>query len=504
MGIVLKQSFKNTIIIITAFFIGGINTLLFYPEFLESKFYGLVVYLLSTSNIMMPFIAFGTHFTMVKFFSYYKTKEQKDKFLTSLLFLPLFIALPLGFFWDYIHKFIMSNVTEVNKNIEHYTFSIYIISLCCAYFEFFYSWTKVQLDTVFGNILKELWNRIVVMILLFLVYFQLLTKIEFIYYLTTAYVLRTLVMMFYAFKTYLPKFYFKLPNNFSEIIKYTVYIILAGSAGAILLDIDKNMIPGKESIEAVAYYTVAVFIGSFIEAPSRAMTQILQPLTSKSLNESNIKEVESLYKKSSINLFIIGGLFFLLVNCSVHELFKLMPEKGYSGGELVVLMISLAKLYTMFLGNNGAIINNSKFYKITLPFGVGMALSVYFLNKLFYFNLDFGTNGLAMATLITILVFNSAKLFFVKKKFSITPFTNKSLKMFCILVILLLSFYFWNFSVPTIKLLHRDLSPIVNIAFKSILITVFYLFLVVKLSISEQINLLLKKYLPKERTLRKN
>ncbi|SDT97214.1 Membrane protein involved in the export of O-antigen and teichoic acid [Polaribacter sp. Hel1_33_78] len=495
MGIVLKQSFKNTIIIYLAFLIGGVNTIIFYPEFLGSKFYGLVVYLLSTSNIIMPFLAFGVHFTMVKFFSSYETKEQKDRFLSSLIFLPLLIALPLGFLWDYFHQLIMNRVTEGNKNIESYTFSIYIISVCCAYFEFFYSWTKVQLNTVFGNVLKELWNRVVVMILLLFVFLEWITKIEFIYYLTYAYILRTIVMMFYAFKVYMPKFHLKLPDNFSEIIKYSAYIILAGSAGAILLDIDKNMIPNKDTIEKVAYYTVAVFMGSFIEAPSRAMTQILQPLTSKSLNDSDIGEVENLYKKSSINLFLVGGLFFLLVNCGVHELFKLMPEKGYAGGELVVLMISIAKLYTMFLGNNGAIIGNSKFYRITLPLGIGMALSVYFMNKLFYFKLDFGTDGLALATLITILFFNTVKLFFVKSKFLITPFTDKSWKMFVIILVLFCSFYFWNFSVPKVEIFNRDISPIFNLILKSILITVLYLFIVIKFSISNQINSIVRRYI---------
>tara|TARA_B110000091_G_C13809946_1_gene474521 strand:+ start:417 stop:1910 length:1494 start_codon:yes stop_codon:yes gene_type:complete len=495
MGIVLKQSFRNTIIIYGAFLIGGINTLFFYPQFLKAEFYGLVVYLLATSNLIMPFLAFGTHFTIVKFFSSYETKEQKDKFLSSLILLPLMIALPIGFFWDYMHGWIMSSVAEGNKNVESYTFSIYIISVCCAYFEFFYSWTKVQLNTVFGNILKELWNRVVVMVLLLSVFFELITKVEFIYFLTGAYILRTFVMMFYAFKIYLPKFYFKLPDNFLEIIKYSGYIILAGSAGAILLDIDKSMIPGKDTIEKVAYYTVAVFMGSFIEAPSRAMTQILQPLTSKSLNNADMLEVESLYKKSSINLFLVGGLFFLLVNCGVHELFKLMPEKGYAGGEYVVLMISLAKLYTMFLGNNGAIITNSKFYRITLPIGVGMALSVYFLNKLFYFQLNFGTDGLALATLITILVFNSVKLFFVKSKFSMTPFTDKSFKMMCIIVVMYLLFNFWEFPITNIYLYKFPIHPIVNIALKSILITVLFLFLVIKFSISEQINSLFKKYI---------
>ena len=498
MGIVLKQSFRNTIIIYGAFLVGGINTIIFYPRILESEYYGMVTFLLSSSNLIMPLAAFGIQYTIVKFYSSYTTKEQKDRFLSSVIFLPLLIALPLGFFWDYIHTWIMSRVTKENNIIENYTFSIYLIAIACAYFELFYSWTKVQLQTVFGNILKELWNRVVVMLLLIAVFFEFITKSEFIFYLTIAYLLRTLVMMLYAFTMYFPKFYFKLPDNYKEIFKYSLYIILAGSAGAILLDIDKIMIPGKDTIEKAAYYSVAVFIGSFIEAPSRAMTQILQPLTSKSLNEFNNKEVENLYKKSSINLLLVGGLFFLLVNCGVKELFKIMPEKGYAGGELVVLMISLAKLYTMFLGSNGAIISNSKFYRVTLPIALGMSISVYFLNKLFYFNLDFGTDGLALATLITIIIFNSIKLWFVNKKFSITPFTSKTWHLFTIILILFGVFYFWDFSLPSIEIATVNISPILNLILKSIIIITVYVYLILKLNISNEFDLLLKRYYNKQ------
>jgi O-antigen/teichoic acid export membrane protein len=494
MGIVLRQSFRNTIIIYGAFLIGGINTIVFYPRILESEFYGMVAFLLSASNLIMPLTAFGIQYTIVKFYSSYETKEQKDKFLSSVIFMPLFIAIPIGFLWDYFHEWIMSKVTEENQMIESYTFFIYLIAVACAYFELFYSWTKVQLQTVFGNILKELWNRLVVMILLAAVFFGFITKSEFIFYLTLAYIIRAVVMMFYAFSMYFPKFYFRLPDNFIEIIKYSGYIILAGSAGAILLDIDKVMIPGKDTIEKAAYYSVAVFIGSFIEAPSRAMTQILQPLTSKSLNEFNTKEVENLYKKSSINLLLVGGLFFLLVNCGVSELFKLMEDNGYAGGEYVVFMISLAKLYTMFLGSNGAIITNSKFYRVTLPFALGMSLLVYFLNKFFYFTIEIGTDGLALSTLITIVIFNTVKLLFVHQKFSITPFTAKSWKMILIIIVLFAAFYFWNFSLPKLDILGFSITPLINIALKSILITVIYIYLILKLKISNEIGLLLKKY----------
>ena len=494
MGIVLKQSFRNTLIIYGAFLIGGINTIVFYPKILASEFYGMVVFLLSASNLIMPLAAFGIQYTIVKFYSSYETKEQKDKFLSSVIFLPLFIALPIGFLWDYFQDWIMMRVTKENQIIENYTFYIYIIAISCAYFELFYSWTKVQLQTVFGNVLKELWNRVVVMLLLLAVFFGVITKTSFIFYLAIAYVLRAVVMMLYAFKIYLPKFHFKFPDNYLEVLKYSGYIILAGSAGAILLDIDKIMIPGKDTIEKAAYYAVAVFIGSFIEAPSRAMTQILQPLTSKSLNEFNTKEVERLYKKSSINLLLVGGLFFILVNCGVGELFKLMEDKGYAGGEYVVLMISLAKLYTMFLGSNGAIINNSKFYRITLPLALGMSICVYFLNHVFYYKIGLGTDGLALATLITILVFNTVKLWFVHRKLAITPFTDKSWKMVCIIFVLFISFYFWNFSLPELMIFNFNSTPIFNIILKSILISAVYIFLVLKLKISNEIDLILKRF----------
>jgi O-antigen/teichoic acid export membrane protein len=493
MGIVLKQSFKNTLFIYLGFAFGGINTLFLYTRFLEDEYYGLVTFLLATSNLLMPLIALGIHHTIVKFFSSYFTKVEKDKFLSSVLFLPLLIAIPMGFFGNLFYEEISTYLSVENPIIKEYTFVIYLVAFTTAYFEVFYAWAKVQFQSVFGNIIKELWNRVVVMILLFGVYFEFLTKTEFIYYLTAAYFLRMFVMMFYAFSLYFPKFTFARPDNFNEIARFSLYIILAGSAGAIILDIDKFMIPGKESLEKAAYYSVAVFIGSFIEAPSRAMLNILQPLTSKTLNEENHKEVASLYKKSSINLLLISGFFFVLINANVNQLFSLLP-KEYAGGALVVLMISILKLYNGFLGNNGAIINNSKFYKITLPLSLSMAFSVYFLNKLFYYELDLGTNGLALATLIVILVANTFKLLFVKSKFSMTPFTDKSWLMILIVTVLYLLFNFWDFPVSDIYLFKIPVHPIINILLKSILITIIYVFLVIKLNVSTEITKLSKRF----------
>ena len=470
------------------FIIGGLNTVFFYPGILGDTFQGIVTVLLSYSNLIMPLMAMGVHYTIIKFFSVYEEKIEKDKFLSIALILPLLVGIPVGFLWNSIQDFIVANfLSDENKDIESYTIVIYIVSICCAYFEVFYAWSKVHLKSVVGNFLKEFYNRAVVLILLLSVSFELITKSQFIFWLTGFYILRTLIMMYYAFKVYFPKFTLSLPKNYKKIASYSLFIIFAGSAGALILDIDKVMVTGKEAFSAAAYYTVAVFIGSFIEAPSRALGQILQPLTSKSLNENDDAEVDSLYKKSSINLLVIGGLFFLLINCNIIELFKMMP-KGYDQGVFAVLLISIAKMYNMFLGNNGHILSNSKYYRVTFPIGIGTALTVYFLNVLFYRKIDMSTDGLALATLITVFIFNTIKLLYVHFKMKMNPITKESGITLLLILIMFAGFYFWDFNIPEIKLWGLPIHSFINMILKSIIIVCLYIYLILKLNVSNQIN----------------
>ena len=227
-----------------------------------------------------------------------------------------------------------------------------------------------------------------------------------------------------------------------------------------------------------AYYTVAVFIGSAIEAPGRAMLQILQPLTSRAINDNNFEEVHKLYKQSSINLLWVGGLLFLLVNLNINELFKLLPFK-YSGGSWVVLMISGAKLFKMFLGINGEIILNSKYYKVLLPLGLGMAFSVAYMND---WLIDlYSTNGAAISTLVVILFFNGIKLWYVKYKFDMIPYSGKTAQLLFLIILIFFSFYFWNFGF----------HPIINILLKSLLVFLLYMVLAIKLKLSSDINKLI-------------
>ncbi len=473
MGIVFKQSLRNTFIIYFAFAIGGVNALFLYTHFLEDQYYGLVTFLLSSANLLMPLTAFGVQYAIIKFYSSYKIAAQRDRFLSSSLLIPLFIALPIGVFGAIFYDQISTYLSVENPIVKEYVFLIYIVALLTAYFEIFYAWSKVQLQSVFGNLIRELFSRVAAMILLILVYYKLIDQRAFVYWLSFAYLLRMLLMMGYAFYLKKPKFTWKLPDNYKQIFRYSLYIILAGSAGTILLDIDKFMIPQKEMLAQVAYYAVAVYIGSVVETPGRAMAQIIQPLTAKALNENNHKEIGSLYHKSHINLFLISGFVFLLINTNLKELYQIIPEK-FSGGIWVVLMISTAKLYHMFLGNNGAIISNSKYYKILLPYGIVMAISVIVLN---YWLIDLiGIDGAALSTLLVVLVFDTLKIAYVKKKFGLLPMNSKTYVLLLLLAVFFLLFYFWDF----------NFHPIINILLKSSLLSVLYLWAAVSFRIAPE------------------
>ncbi|RZJ28328.1 MAG: lipopolysaccharide biosynthesis protein, partial [Flavobacterium sp.] len=63
MGIVVRQSIRNTVITYVGFVIGAANALFMYTNFLGKTYYGLTAFLLSSANIIMPLMAFGVHNT---------------------------------------------------------------------------------------------------------------------------------------------------------------------------------------------------------------------------------------------------------------------------------------------------------------------------------------------------------------------------------------------------------------------------------------------------------
>lgn len=475
MGIVLNQSLKNTIITYIGFAIGGINTIYLYPVFLGATYYALTNYILSSANVIMPLFAIGMQNTLVKFYSQYETNEERSRFLSFTVLFPLLLIIPMLLIGLFFYDEILFFLSKKNIIVKNYVWFIPFIGLCMAYFEIFYAWLRVHMHSVFGNFIKEVGLRLASLLLLLGVYYNWIDVEGFVYATAVVYLLAFLVTMFYAFSIQKPDFQFTIPENTKDVLVYTFYIILSGSVANLLLDGDKMILNQYMKIENIAYYSVATYIALVISVPSRAMHQIVYPITARLMHENNHDAMNDLYKKTSINLQIVGGYVMLGIFVNINQLYEMVPEE-YAGGIMVVFMIGLSKYFDLILGNNNAIIFNTKYYRAVLFLGVLLVVMTVALNMVFI--PIYGIIGSAFATLLSITLYSLAKLLFVVKRLHLYPFTKQTVYSMIITAILFVAFYFWEF----------PFSPIISIVLKSILITIAYVYINYKFVISEEIN----------------
>ena len=198
---------------------------------------------------------------------------------------------------------------------------------------------------------------------------------------------------------------------------------------------------------------------------------VLQPPS-----QQNFDKVKDLYKESSLNLLIISGWFFLNVNLSAEYLFMLFEDKGYSTAISVILMISIAKLFSMSSGASNVILINSKYYHISLILTIIMSIFVVIGNLIFIPII--GINGAALTTLLAVVFFTIIRVIYVKKLFGVQPYNVKNITT-CIIIIVVYILFNNNF---------LGFNPLMKIIFNALMVTLTYLVLIRVLKISPVLN----------------
>jgi hypothetical protein len=86
----------------------------------------------------------------------------------------------------------------------------------------------------------------------------------------------------------------------------------------------------------MAYYSVATYIALVISVPSRAMHQIVYPITAKLMHDNKHDELNDLYKKKRLLTTSRGRFCDVVYFFNISQLYEMVP-KEYGGGILVVL-----------------------------------------------------------------------------------------------------------------------------------------------------------------------
>ena len=123
----------------------------------------------------------------------------------------------------------------------------------------------------------------------------------------------------------------------------------------------------------------------------------------------------------------------------------------------VLYILGFALLFDLATGFNGYIITNSKFYKFNNTTTIALAVLTVVNNLIFLLVFKMGIEGVAIATSVSLTIYNVIKIYFNYKKFGVHPFSWKFVHVFFLLILVLVIGYF--FPIPKIHLLNLVYKP---------------------------------------------
>lgn len=489
MGIVAKQSIYNSISSYIGVIIGAINTIVLFPNFFTADQFGLTRVFAAASVLFCQIGLLGTPSLMLKYFPFFKDKENKHNgFLFISLCIPL-IGYTLILALAYLFKQDVISYYSGKSGLfgEYFNF-IPIMLIYMIYLSVFDSYLRALYKSVIHSFLNNVLLRVCWTALIFLYYYGYLNFDEFIFYYVNAYGFMLLILVSYTIyhQQFFIKPSFKKFNKklVKEMVTYSTFIILGASSGMFTNTIDSLMIGAllEDGLSQVAFYSIALYMGVVIFIPYQAIVRIANPIISNAWKNNDIDEIDNIYKQSSLNLLIIGTLLFLGIWLNADNIFQILPTE-YAQAKYVLFFICLAKLFDIATGVNSSIIQFSSFFKLMLYFNGLLILLLIVTNYLFI--PLFGIEGAALATLISIVANNSLRLIIIKYKMNIIPFELKSLVVPLIGGVTYLIVYF----IPQIEPFYVD------IVIRSIIITALFVVPIYYLKVSDEFNRIINKSL---------
>lgn len=454
--------------------IGILSVLFIYPY--DLAFLGTVRYVDNISQLLFPIMVLGASHALIKFYPALDEPHRRQLFNYSLV--SIFIAAVAVF----AGVLLFTNMVQYdNAALLYFAFPI---AVALAFVELFKKQAqdlqKIAVPTLFEKIIPKVVLPVIFLLLLnhyLQVYASLLLY-------TTGYLLILLLTAFYLFKWFKPGFNYRFKTLFGQIsrrdyFRYSLYSF-AGSIGSLLaFRIDGIIIPEYISVEANGIFSNGVTLASTLQIPAVGLFALYAPIISSYLQSNSIKELDVKYKEVARLLFFIGAVLYSCIFIGVEDLFRMLPAYEKLKGSIPIIQIlGFSVLINMATGFNSEIITYSKYYRFNLVsvfvlIILNVGLNIYFLQ---YTGL--GIVGVAIASFISMGLFNLLKLAFIYKKFGLLPFDAKFAQLAII----------FSLSGIAVYLLPNTGSHLVNLVYKCGLSLFMNLLLVYRLRLVYPVN----------------
>jgi O-antigen/teichoic acid export membrane protein len=147
--------------------------------------------------------------------------------------------------------------------------------------------------------------------------------------------------------------------------------------------------------------------------------------------------IGNIYKRSSINQYLVGLLIMAGLFGNFHNIFSFLPEE-YSGTEGVIILFAFTNIINVSAGISQYILGTSPLYKYYSYLMLLLIILVLITNYLLIPVL--GITGAALASLISMTIFTLLTVFILWKKYRLWPYSFVHLRAtVCAILILLFS-----------------------------------------------------------------
>lgn len=495
MGIIKRQSFKTTIINYVGVTIGVVFLNFVFPHLIEPEYLGLVGLIQGLVIIFSSFTTLGTPHLLVRFGTLWPQRKLNGYHTFA------FVIILLGtLLCSWIYSILKPNILDFYKEdsilLGQYYYLLIPLVFFSSLYQYFELYSLIKLRLAVPSFLREIVLRVVLILSLFLIYYQIISYQNFNWIFLLMYLIPFLGIIIYNFFIHDFKLgrisdYFTIQTTHQrEELSYTLFMFLLLIANNLIVFVDCLMIPAFLGLSQLAIYLRPQVLGNLVNIPYRAVAVISSPVFRNHIIQNEMEDLKKLYISVALNLFIFGSMLALAVLCNVNFFFQLLPD-SYSEAKGVLFGIALARLFDMAFGLNSELLTQSKYFKQNVYFSlismvIGIAMNLILIPKL-------GILGAAFGLLSSLIFFNLIKTWFIKKHFGFHCFSKGYITILLIALCILLFFQF----IPGISFLshHHFLNAIFNIGFRGILAISLYTAAIYTFKVSNDFNHLVQTVL---------
>ena len=439
MGVVKKQGILNTLIVYIGIAIGFISLLVVQPQLLKPSEVGLIRILLSFSSLLAAVFPLGAPNINVKYLpKFFDPSKRHHGFFGLVLLFPILGVLLGSVFLYFLKDWFLGLYSEKSPLFVDYFEWVLPLAVFITFIYTFNSYCNAVFKTVFPSLLNDIVNRLLLIAIIVLYFFQFLDLNQFVTAFVLIYFLQGFLLLIYILWTGNPGFvpdinYTNERVGLQSIIRYG-FILTFTSVSSISIKYLDSVFLGKQSLEAVGVYSVAAFIALIIETPLNSLERIANSKIAHLLSENNVEEIKKIYVTSSRYLMWLGGVLACLVVVNIEDLLLLLPE-AYRSGAIVTVIVSMGAFVNMATGINYPILINSSKYIWGSFFLLVLLLLSLLGNWLLIDVYQMGIMGAAIATTSSSVIYNLLKFLFIWKNFKMQPFNFVSVKILLIVCI---------------------------------------------------------------------